>query len=77
MKRSVEAGNPNNWSNLLDNVAHAFHNPELVSPEKVNVHVDPLLERGNLWIEATHVQESLHITQPQNSCKSLAEHRYS
>ena len=59
------------WKNALGNVAHTLHLPELSPSEKVDMHIDRLLRRGNLSVQPSDIKEGIYITSTKNGGESL------
>ena len=50
----------------LDDVADAFHLPELISSKKIEVHVNALFHWYDFWIQPSHRQERVNVATPED-----------
>ncbi len=65
----------NHAGNALVNITRTLHLSELIPSEEIDMHIYPPLNRRNLRIYPSLVQERLHIALPEDRRESLAQRR--
>ena len=61
--------------NALGGIGDTLGIAELFAAQEVDVHVDTLLHRGDLWVYAPNIEERLDIAPAKNGREALARCR--
>ena len=55
----------------LCSITDTLINSELLSAKQIDVHIDALLHRRDVWKDATNVKERLHVAPTEDGSESL------